>query len=72
MKKVEKRNKYKLVSGDEEINRAATVKELVNFIGASWSWAYANKNKNINGDGTWSFNFEGYNYTIINIENDEK
>ena len=72
MKKVERPNKYKLMSGDEEIHRAPTIETLVNFIGASWAWAYANKNKDINGDGTWSFNFHGYNYTIINLDNNEK
>lgn len=67
MKKVEKQNKYVLMSGDEEITRSTNVQGLCDHIGCSFAWVYANKRKNVNKDGSWSFNFKGYNYTITNI-----
>lgn len=71
MKKVEKQNKYVLMSGDEEITKAKSIQELCDHIKVSFPWVYANKNKDVNKDGTWSFNFNGYNYTILklNLEN---
>jgi Rieske Fe-S protein len=67
MKKVEKQNKYILMSGDEEITRSTNIQGICDHIGCSFPWIYANKNKDINKDGSWSFNFKGFNYTITNI-----
>lgn len=72
MKLVEKKLKYQLMSGDEEITKAYTIQEIANAIGASWSYVQSFKNKDFNKDGSWSFNFKGYNYTIINLINNEK
>jgi hypothetical protein len=68
MKKVEKRQNYILVSGDELIGTCSAIQEICNHIGISFSWLYSFKNKNINNDGTWSFNYKGYNYTIYTSE----
>ncbi len=67
MRKRETPIKYVLMSGDEEILKTKTIKEIYTHINSSFGWIYANKNKDINKDGTWSFNFKDINYTIITL-----
>jgi hypothetical protein len=64
MKKATKKMKYIVISGDDCITGGATIKELCDNMGVSFSYVYQYKHKNINGDGSWSFNYKGYNFTI--------
>ena len=68
MKKVIKNDKYVLTSGYTIIGFGSTIKEILEFIGVSFSYVYTYKNKNIFLDDTWSFQYKGYIYTIYTTD----
>jgi len=72
MKKAVKSIKYILLSGDELIGASQTIQKLCELIGVSFAYVYKNKHKDINGDGSWSFNYKGFNYTILNEQQQDE
>ena len=67
MKLSTNKKQYILFSGDEELTRKKTLKEICDSIGVSTVYVYESKKKDVNKDGSWSFNFQDYNYTIVKL-----
>lgn len=65
--KIEKKMKYRIISGDTLIGEGYSLPQLAKKIGCNLSWFYQTKPKNNNE--AWYFNLKGYRYQIIKINN---
>jgi hypothetical protein len=66
MKKIEKQNNYKLVSGNTIIDEQTSLPKLAKNLGCSLSLFYKFGSAL---DSTKSFPYKGYEYNIIKITN---
>ncbi len=62
MKKLEVKNKYQLVSGDEVINESTSLPKLAKSLGCALSLFY--KFKPESKEEEWKFPYKGFEYKI--------
>ncbi len=65
MEKIEKKNKYRLISGETIVAEATSLPKLAKALGCHLSWLY--KTKPSSQIEIWYVNLKGYRYQLITL-----